>query len=112
MLPCGSKPAEAQRLGEGFGKPGLFGAVLLALWRHMLAEVLQIIRRIISAVQDSMGQYEDHSAFTLPGLYRVISVRLCHSLRSCPSILFKHGMAECSQFPARLSAAWCLLSQG
>ena len=27
------------------------------------------------AVQESMGQYEDHSHFTLPGLYRVISVR-------------------------------------
>ena len=26
-------------------------------------------------VQESMGQYEDHSHFTLPGLYRVISVR-------------------------------------
>ena len=41
-----------------------------------------------------MGQYEDHSAFTLPGLYRVISVRLCYSLRICSPALCNNGMAH------------------
>ena len=59
----------------------------------MLAKVLQI-RHSLSAVQDSMGQYEDHSAFTLPGLYRVISVRLCYSLRISSPALCEHGIAD------------------
>ena len=41
------------------------------------------------SAQESMGQYEDHSHFTLPGLYRVISVR--------PG---SHDMPESSRVPA------------
>lgn len=41
-----------------------------------------------------MGQYEDHSAFTLPGLYRVISVRLCYRLKILSPALCEHGIAD------------------
>ena len=76
----------------------------------MLAKVLQI-RHFVVAVQDSMGQYEDHSAFTLPGLYRVISVRLCYSLRNMsPPALCEHGMADYPVLSSQHGQGW--LSRG
>ena len=36
-----------------------------------------VLPQEIAGQRDRVGQYESHMHFTMPGLYRVVSVRVC-----------------------------------
>lgn len=40
----------------------------------------------IAGTKDSVGQYESHTSFTMPGLYRVVSVSSFEHQGSCLSV--------------------------